>query len=78
MEVKKCMVSNTPVKAKRSVIFMEKLTYSIQETAELLGISRSLAYELAKKDEIPVRHLGGRLVVPVKALEHFIATGQMD
>ena len=72
------MVSNTPVKAKRSVIFMEKLTYSIKEAAEVLGISRSLAYELAKKDEIPVRRLGGRLVVPVKALEQFIVTGKMD
>lgn len=55
---------------------MEKLTYSIKETAEVLGISKSLAYELAKKEEIPVIHLGGRLVVPIKKLEKFVETGK--
>lgn len=31
---------------------MEKLVYSIQEVAELLGISRSYAYELVRKGEM--------------------------
>lgn len=56
---------------------MEKLVYSIRETAEVLGISKSLAYELAKKEEIPVMHLGGRLVVPVKRLKEFVETGRI-
>lgn len=29
---------------------MEKMVYSIQEVAELLGISRSYAYELVRKE----------------------------
>ena len=32
---------------------MEKLVYSIQEVANLLGISRSYAYELARKEQSP-------------------------
>ena len=43
---------------------MEKLVYSIQEVAELLGISRSYAYELVRKGEIPVLMLGKKRVVP--------------
>ena len=54
---------------------MEKLVYTIRETAEVLGIGKSLAYDLAKRKEIPVIHLGGRIVVPIKKLEEFVQTG---
>ena len=49
----------------------ECLTLTIAETAELLGISRNLAYSLAKRDELPVKviRLGERrMVVSRKAL----------
>ncbi len=49
---------------------MEKLVYSIQEVANLLGISRSYAYELARKGTIPVLELGNKRVIPK---ERFIA-----
>lgn len=52
---------------------MEKLVYSIQEVAELLGISRSYAYELAKEKKIPVLDLGRRKVIPKESLETWIA-----
>lgn len=52
---------------------MEKLVYSIQEVAELLGISRSYAYELAKEKKIPVLDLGRRKVIPKESLEIWIA-----
>ncbi len=43
----------------------ERLTMNIPEYAALHGISRGLAYELAKRDELPVRVLrfGRRLCV---------------
>ena len=37
---------------------MEKLVYSIQEVANLLGISRSYAYELVRNGTIPALVLG--------------------
>lgn len=39
-------------------------TYSIEETAQVLGIGRSLAYEAARRGEIPVIKIGNRYLVP--------------
>lgn len=43
---------------------MEKLVYSIQEAADLLGISRSYAYELVRNGTIPALVLGRKRVIP--------------
>lgn len=48
---------------------MEKLAYNMKEVAEILGISKSLAYEMAKKGELPVIKMGTRILVPIKRLE---------
>jgi len=42
----------------------ERLTYSISEACALLGISRNLGYELAKRGELPgLIRLGQKRVV---------------
>lgn len=52
----------------------ERLTLSIPEVARILGISRNLAYELAKQGKIPALRLSvRRLVVPKDALERMLA-----
>lgn len=51
---------------------MEKLVYSITEVAELLGISKSYAYELVKRNCLPILELGKRKVVPKDSLEQWI------
>ena len=51
---------------------MEKIVYSVQEVAELLGISRSYAYELVKEKRIPVLDFGKRKVIPRTLLEEWI------
>ncbi len=50
-----------------------KLTYTVTETAELLGISRSSAYECVRRGEIPSLTLGRRVVIPRRALESLLA-----
>ena len=58
---------------------MSSLTMTIPEVARVLGISRGLAYELAKRDELPVKviRLGGkRMVVSRKALECLLSEVQ--
>ena len=45
-----------------------RLVVSVTEAAELLGISRGLAYELARSGQLPSLRLGRRLVVPRVAL----------
>ena len=48
----------------------ERLTCSIPEAAKFFGISRGLAYDLARKDKLPVKviRLGKRMVLSRKAV----------
>ena len=46
----------------------ERLTFTVDEVAIALGISRSSAYECAKRGEIPTVRLGRRIVVPRRAV----------
>lgn len=44
------------------------MTYSVAQAAEILGISRALAYELVARNELPSIRLGRRIVIPAVAL----------
>ena len=46
----------------------DRLTWSITEVAQVLGISRASTYEAAHRGELPVRVIGRRLLVPRVAL----------
>ena len=56
----------------------DRLTLTVAEAAELLGISRGLAYELAARGELPVLRLGRRIVIPRKALEALVETAGLS
>lgn len=45
-----------------------KATISVEQTAHVLGLGRTAAYEAARRGEFPTRRLGRRIVVPVPAL----------
>ena len=45
-----------------------RLTYTLTEAAQRLGISRRLAYEAAHRGELPVCRIGRRMLVPRAAL----------
>ena len=49
-----------------------KLTLTIREAADQLGISRNLAYRLAKEGELPVIKLGKRLLVSKSRLMNLL------
>lgn len=42
-------------------------TITIEQTAQLLGLGRTAAYDAARRGELPTRRLGRRLLVPVPA-----------
>jgi excisionase family DNA binding protein len=48
--------------------FGDRLVFTVTEAAELLGVSRAFAYELAARGELPVLRLGRRIVIPKAAL----------
>ena len=59
-------------KAAKGIEPNQRLTWSIEEAAQLLGVSRAVAYRYAEKGELPTLRLGGRLLVPRLALEKLV------
>lgn len=51
----------------------DKLTVTVPEMAKLLGISRPLAYELAKREGFPaIRVSDRRIIIPVDRLHEWL------
>lgn len=50
----------------------QKLTYSVTEAAEALGISKSTMYEFIKIQGFPVIKIGNRRLIPIKGLEEWV------
>ncbi|MGA2522356.1 MAG: helix-turn-helix domain-containing protein [Acidimicrobiales bacterium] len=53
---------------------MGRLVLTVDEAAYLLHISRSLAYELIARGELPALRLGRRIVIPRVMLEELLGT----
>lgn len=51
---------------------MAKLTLTIPEAAEAIGVSRSHMYILAKSKGFPTIQVGRRLLVSIKGLERWV------
>jgi excisionase family DNA binding protein len=47
-------------------------TYTVEEAARLLGVSRGVGYEAARRGQLPTIRLGRRLLVPKIALERML------
>jgi len=50
----------------------ERFVVSVPEAAEMLGISRRLAYDLVARGELEALRLGGRIVVLLRPLERML------
>lgn len=55
----------------------KKLTLTVQETAQMLGLSRNSAYQGIATGEIPHVKVGKRILIPLRALEKMLE-GQQD
>ena len=56
----------------------DRLTYTIKEAARALGVSRGLAYEMAREGRLPTLRLGQRrILVPRGALDALLASSSM-
>lgn len=59
--------------ADRSSIAARRRLYSMAEAAELLSVRRDYVYDLARTGRLETVKLGRRRLVPVEALDAFIA-----
>ncbi len=50
----------------------ERLTLNVGDAARLLGISRGLAYEMARSGKLPCVYFGRRILVSRWALERML------
>lgn len=48
------------------------MAVSIEQAAEMLGVSRAFAFRLAARGELPTVRLGRRLLVPLSSLEEVL------
>ena len=55
---------------------LERLTYSVDEAAVLLGVSRSKVYECIRAGKLKATRLGRRFVVSAQALEALLGEGE--
>lgn len=53
---------------------MEKLVYTVNETAKLLNIGMNKAYELIQNQQIPNVRIGRKILIPKKSLENWLST----
>ena len=56
----------------------KRMVLSVAEAAEVLGISRSLAYDLVARGELPARRFGGRIVVLLRPLQRLLDGEAVD
>ncbi|MBQ7767587.1 MAG: helix-turn-helix domain-containing protein [Oscillospiraceae bacterium] len=49
-----------------------KLTYSVVEAAEALGVSKTAMYQIIRTEGFPVIVLGNRRLIPIERFKHWI------
>ena len=58
--------------AKARTVTADRLLYSAEEAAALLGIGRTYMFQLLRTGEIDSRKIGSRRKIPADALERYI------
>lgn len=56
----------------KSESMMEPLTYSVNEAAKVLGVSKPTLYKYVNREDFPSFKLGGRTLVSAEGLKEWI------
>ena len=51
---------------------VEKKTYSVEEAAQVVGISARYMYDLVRTEGFPVIRIGRRLLIPITGLNRWL------
>jgi excisionase family DNA binding protein len=57
---------------------MKKLTFTVPEVGNILGIGRNLAYDSIRRNEIRAVRIGKRLVVPRSEIQRLLGEPTAD
>ena len=52
---------------------MQKITYNAEEIAQILGVSKSAAYDLLHREDFPTLRIGKRLLVVASRFDEWLA-----
>jgi excisionase family DNA binding protein len=55
----------------------ERLLLRVSEAAELIGVSRSMAYVMVARGELPVVRIGKAIRIPMAGLRRWIEAGEV-
>lgn len=53
---------------------MEKVTLSVNEVAELIGVSTTTIYTMVRQNEIPCKKVRGRIIFHRETIDKWLAT----
>lgn len=56
----------------KPVTEVKRLTYSVPQMAQALGVSKSIAYQLAGRADFPKVKVGNRILIPVVEFEAWV------
>ena len=56
----------------------EPLTYTVEQAAERLGVSRGTAYQAVREGQVPSVRVGRRVLIPRHRLEAFLNGEQLN
>lgn len=57
---------------------MEKVALSVDEVAELIGVSVTTIYTMVKQNEIPHKKVRGRILFHRETIEKWLATPSIE
>jgi excisionase family DNA binding protein len=60
------------IRTRPAVIDTARLTYTVDEAAHLLGLSRGIAYQYVRDGVIPAQRVGRRWLIPRKRLHAWL------
>jgi excisionase family DNA binding protein len=63
---------NSRIRTHAAVIDTARLTYTVDEAARLLGLSRCVAYQYVREGVIPAQRVGRRWLIPRKRLHAWL------
>lgn len=57
---------------------MEKITYSVNEVADLIGVSSTTIYTMVRLGEIPHKKVRGRILFHRGSIENWLSSEQEE